>query len=764
MLELNAMDNLALHGGFARGAMGRVRWSEQEQETHRVLARFGVDLDIHRPLAAATPVERTVVAIAAALQGWQGGSGVLVLDEPTAVLPHDEVERLFAMVREVRAAGTSVLYVSHRLDEIFELADRVTVLRGGRVIATQPVSDIDAAGLASLMVGEEVDPDYRAPVAARPDAPVVLEARDVHGRWLRGVDLDVHRGEILGIAGLAGAGVLELPYVIAGCAQHAVSGRIRLPERSSEWTDVADAQDLDIPLVPADRGREGIVAEFAVSENLSLSVLGGLGRRGRLDRRAEAELVERWTQRLGVVAAGPGRRSRRSAAATSRRSWWHAASARDPALLVLCEPTAGVDIGTRVAIYDLIAELSRNGLTVVLSSSDAGDVLAMCTRVVVLRDGHDRRRAGRRRTHRARACERHGGRRPMTPTAVTEAATEPAASAQRPAPGTAAPRLRGTAARPRLRPHRRGLRLAGDHRAVLALGAGDVPEPRDREADPQRQRDHRAGRAVDHDPARGAGVRPLVRGRHDAHRGGRRASDRQGRRSARPGDRAGAGHRPRRRGHQRRRGRRHADRLVHRHAGDRVADRRAHHDGHERGADHRREARRRVRDIGQTNIDGVTLGVLYCAVVAVAIWYLLEHTATGRRLYATGFNPDAARLAGVRIDRLRFVSLVASGGLAGATGIILASTLGSGSPTAGTPYLLPAFAAAFLGATQLKHGRFNAGGTIIAVLLLGTGVTGLALANAPQWAGDMFVGVVLIAALALTGIQRRTTSGRRRAG
>jgi ribose transport system permease protein len=162
--------------------------------------------------------------------------------------------------------------------------------------------------------------------------------------------------------------------------------------------------------------------------------------------------------------------------------------------------------------------------------------------------------------------------------------------------------------------------------------------------------------------------------------------------------------------------------------------------------------------IGQTSISGITLGVVYCALVAVAIWYLLEHTATGRRLYATGFNPDAARLAGVRIDRLRFASLVASGGFAGATGIILASTLGSGSPSAGTPYLLPAFAAAFLGATQLKHGRFNAGGTIIAVLLLGTGVTGLALANAPSWAGDMFVGVVLIAALALTGLQRRTTA------
>jgi ribose transport system permease protein len=161
--------------------------------------------------------------------------------------------------------------------------------------------------------------------------------------------------------------------------------------------------------------------------------------------------------------------------------------------------------------------------------------------------------------------------------------------------------------------------------------------------------------------------------------------------------------------------------------------------------------------IGQTSVGGLTLGVFYFAVVALAIWYLLEHTATGRRLYATGFNPDASRLAGVHVDRLRFMSLIASGGLAGAAGVVLASTLASGSPTAGSPYLLPAFAAAFLGATQLKHGRFNAGGTIIAVLLLGTGVTGLGLANAPLWAGDMFVGVVLIAALAVTGMQRRTT-------
>jgi ribose transport system ATP-binding protein len=387
VMELNTIENLALRGGFARGRGGRVLWREQERATRRVLARFGVDLDIHRPLAQATPVERTVVAIAAALQGWHGGQGLLVLDEPTAVLPHDEVERLFAMVREVQRAGTSVLYVSHRLDEIFELADRVTVLRAGRVVTTRTVADVDPRSLASLMVGEDVDPDYRAPVGVRPDAEVVLEVRDVEGHWLRGVDLEVHRGEILGIAGLAGAGVIELPYVLAGCAKHETTGRIRMPHRSDEWHEVADAERLGIPLVPADRAREAVIAEFDVAENLSLSILGRLGGRGRLGLREERELVADWTERLGVVTAGPDALISTLSGGNQQKVVVARCLVRDPELLVLCEPTAGVDVGTRIAIYDLIAQLSREGLTVVVSSSDVGDLLAMCTRVAVLRHG-----------------------------------------------------------------------------------------------------------------------------------------------------------------------------------------------------------------------------------------------------------------------------------------------------------------------------------------------------------------------------------------
>jgi ABC-type sugar transport system ATPase subunit len=386
ILELSAQDNLALRGGFARGFGGRVLWRQQEAETRRILAAFDVDLDIHRPLAAATPVERTVVAIAAALQGWDG-EGVLVLDEPTAVLPHDEVQRLFDVVTQVRKRGTSVLYVSHRMDEIFTLADRVTVLRGGRRVGTYDIDGLDSRALATLMVGNDVDPDFRADVVARTDTAVTLEARDVRGKWLRGVDLEARAGEILGIAGLAGAGTLELPYVLAGQGGPLAGGEVRLPRRSDEWHDVRNAGRLGIPLVPSDRQTEGVIAEFSVGENLSLSSLRSLGRTGHLSAGQERGLVQQWSDRLGVVTAGPSAPISTLSGGNQQKVVLARCLAISPDVLVLCEPTAGVDIGTRVAIYRIIADLAAAGLTVIVASSDEGDLLALATRILVLRHG-----------------------------------------------------------------------------------------------------------------------------------------------------------------------------------------------------------------------------------------------------------------------------------------------------------------------------------------------------------------------------------------
>jgi ABC-type sugar transport system ATPase subunit len=287
----------------------------------------------------------------------------------------------------VRRRGTSVLYVSHRMDEIFSLADRVTVLRGGRKVGTYDVDTLDSRALANKMVGDDVDPDFRAGVVEKSDQPVTLEARGIEGKWLRGVDLEARAGEILGIAGLAGAGALELPYILAGKSHALARGEIRLPGTSPDWYDVQHAADLAIPLVPADRQTEAVIVEFSVGENISLAALRSLGSRGRLSAKDEAALVQSWSEQLGVVSEGPSASISTLSGGNQQKVILARCLAVDPSVLILCEPTAGVDIGTRVAIYQIIADLAANGLTVVLASSDEGDLLALCTRILVLRDG-----------------------------------------------------------------------------------------------------------------------------------------------------------------------------------------------------------------------------------------------------------------------------------------------------------------------------------------------------------------------------------------
>ncbi|WP_327320202.1 sugar ABC transporter ATP-binding protein [Streptomyces sp. NBC_01235] len=388
--ELSAIDNLALSHGFARTALGNIRWPEMERRTNALVERFGLGIDVRRPLATATPVQRTVVAIAAALQGWEGRRGVLVLDEPTAVLPPGEVARLFDIVREVRDAGAGVLYVSHRMDEIFALADRVTVIRGGRRIATRPVAELTPRSLAELMAGEEMETEHRpAPPSGRTDP--VLEVRDLWAGPLRGVGFDLARGERLGITGLVGSGHEIVPYAVCGAHTGQVSGTLRLPERSERWTRARDADGLGLPLVPADRALQGVIGGFSVRENLTLPLLDRLrARSGRLRRRRESALAEEWIRRVGVRTADrhpAGARITTLSGGNQQKVVMARCLAQRPPVLTLCEPTAGVDIATRLQLYDLIERQADEGMGVLVSSSDTQDLLALCTRVLVVRDG-----------------------------------------------------------------------------------------------------------------------------------------------------------------------------------------------------------------------------------------------------------------------------------------------------------------------------------------------------------------------------------------
>jgi ribose transport system ATP-binding protein len=385
VLELSAVENLALHA--RRGGDRRVRRAEEERFTRELLGRFGVDLDVRRPLGEASPVERTVLAIARALRAWDGGRGVLVLDEPTAVLPGHEVDRLFQIVADVRAQGTSVLYVSHRLDEIFRICDRVTVLREGRVVATADVGTLTKSSLISLILGEERDAAPTRPAAPpqRGDAPL-LEVRDLSARYLEGASLEIRRGEVVGLAGRPGSGRDELPYALAGALPYPVSGSFRTNGEDG-WRSFADRDHPEAVLLPADRGSEGVVSEFSVKENLTLSVLRELGRRGILSRARETGFARSWLTRLEVRAETPDAPITTLSGGNQQKVLVGRCLAQEPTLLMLCEPTAGVDVGTRQALYELIAKQAAGGLTVLVSSTDADDLLALCSRIVVFQDG-----------------------------------------------------------------------------------------------------------------------------------------------------------------------------------------------------------------------------------------------------------------------------------------------------------------------------------------------------------------------------------------
>ena len=388
VMELNAIDNLALHGGFLSTGYGRVRWREQVRSARRLMAPFAVDFDVTQPLSKATPVERTIVAIAAALQGWDaGGGGVLVLDEPTAVLPPGEVHRLFTIVRDLRSRGAGILYVSHRLDEIFELADRVTVLRNGERVITRDVEGLTKGELVHLMLGVEMEPDYRAPVPAGVHSQPLLEVRGLAGTYLRDITFTLHEGEVLGVAGLPDSGRDELPRILTDQISHATAGTIRLTSVSPEWMDVKAWKARNVALLPPDRGREGIVGPMSVGENLSLSVLHQLGSALRFRHGRERQFCQGWIKKLDVKTSGLDIAVQTLSGGNQQKVLFGRTLAREPHVLILCEPTAGVDIGARHAIYDLVAEQVKLGLSVLVTSSDVGDLLALCTRILVLHNG-----------------------------------------------------------------------------------------------------------------------------------------------------------------------------------------------------------------------------------------------------------------------------------------------------------------------------------------------------------------------------------------
>jgi ABC-type sugar transport system ATPase subunit len=383
---LSVMENIALgHGYVMRG--GRIRWARQAEIASAALTRLGrpdIPPDVSAGRLSAS--SQAVIAIARGLAQAADGARLLVLDEPTAALPDAEVTILFDAVRRLAAEGMAILFVSHRLGEVFELADRVTVLRDGRKVGTFATADLDERTLIEHIVGRELSALYpdAVPHARR---EVVLEVRGLTGHRVRDVTFTAHRSEVVGLAGLLGSGRSELLRLLFG-AQPRVGGEVLVDGRPSRPLSPGEGIADGFALVPEDRLREGALSHMSVAENMSLSTVGRYWRGGRLRRGEEKTRIAGMMREFNIQPADPDRLMGRFSGGNQQKAILAKWIETDPRVLLLDEPVQGVDVGSKSEIYELIERLAeQRGMTVLVASSDFEDLHAVCHRVLVLRAG-----------------------------------------------------------------------------------------------------------------------------------------------------------------------------------------------------------------------------------------------------------------------------------------------------------------------------------------------------------------------------------------
>ncbi|MGW4029504.1 sugar ABC transporter ATP-binding protein [Streptomyces sp. NPDC004838] len=397
---LSTIENLDIARPLGRRGFRPARAREERLAAERMIRRFGGDFDVTAPIAGITAAERTIVAIARAMSDWSPTGNVLVLDEPTAALGAAEAGLLFDAVRRVAAEGAGVVFISHRLDEVLGLSDRVVALRDGRLVADVPAGEVDHDRLVTLIAGNE-PAEFRMEHSDERGRRA-LRARGLVTDVLHGVDLDIHEGEIVGVCGLLGSGREHLAAALFGAIdRHA--GSVTVAETPLRNADPAHSIRHGLAYVPADRLRQGAVMTMTATENLTLPRLRPLrGAFGRLDRTAERSEARTWTERVALRPPQPDRPLRLFSGGNQQKivmaKWLRVA----PAVLLLDEPTQGVDIAAKAGIHELIAEARAAGTGVLVSSTDTGEILDLCDRVLILRDGRVSAELGRHELSEAR--------------------------------------------------------------------------------------------------------------------------------------------------------------------------------------------------------------------------------------------------------------------------------------------------------------------------------------------------------------------------
>jgi rhamnose transport system ATP-binding protein len=380
--ELTVAENIAI-GLEQRGLWTRIDWRERRRHAAELLAQVGAKIDVDTEAGGLTMPQQQLVEIARALGAE---ARVLIFDEPTASLSEEDAQNLFKVIRELRTQGVGMVYISHRLEELPVIADRVTVLRDGRTIDTRLMSEVNRQELIQLMVGRELSAVFPKQEVALGE--VVLELRGVgcSAVGVHDVNLSVRAGEIVGLAGLVGAGRTELARIIFGLTP-ADEGEVWLRGQPIKIDNPAQAIAAGIAYVPEDRRRHGVILPMAVCPNITLAALDRLTSYGSLDFRREKEIAVDYTRRFGIktpsIFAPVANLSGGNQQKVALSRWL----VTKPSLLILDEPTQGIDVGAKAEIHALMTELAVQGAAILMISSELQEILGMSDRAAVMHGG-----------------------------------------------------------------------------------------------------------------------------------------------------------------------------------------------------------------------------------------------------------------------------------------------------------------------------------------------------------------------------------------
>jgi len=384
--ELSVAENIWIGRQPLCGMPPRIDWRRMEDEARALFERLEVDLPVRAKVKDLSVAQRHFVEIARALSQQ---AQVVIMDEPTAALSHHEIGELYRIIRQLRAAGTAVIFISHKFDEIYAVADRYTVLRDGRFIASGALADITERQLVALMVGRDVGEVFARPAAgeARQAAAPVLEVANLsHPTEFRDVGFYLRPGEILGFYGLVGAGRSEVMHALFGLSPEA-RGSLRMDGKDVALDSPAAAIAHGIAYVPEDRQRQGALLSLPIFQNITLPVLPGIGFFLRRHRRQELQIARGLCERLELKAAHFHQHVAQLSGGNQQKVVLAKWLATQPRVLILDEPTKGIDIGSKAAVHRLIGELVAQGLAVILVSSELPEVMGMSDRIVVMHQG-----------------------------------------------------------------------------------------------------------------------------------------------------------------------------------------------------------------------------------------------------------------------------------------------------------------------------------------------------------------------------------------